>query len=495
VIKYVQIDGRRANIAVANDRFPEYFNIDSIAVLLGRNGTGKTQMLLDIAEVLTSGTGIGDQGHWSGWDSNGNEIGRDAKDPVPNLGVVYFTPLPYRRPVRKNSHLIDASPAGRPTRTTNARSLRSLQLIADRLGVSTELIGELTYRTDIVRRLIVPRLIEEDCRLNDQVLDNDLRVVREDRSVRGAPDVNRQRRRSRFTESIERLVGIPQQPIDGISVALACLEHAAKTPGRRAAAVRSFLEFMNIATFEPETASRDGAPLPYPLETFADLFHRTQYLLSDAIRQGRYRYVNESNAVGTQFPLDMKSGQLSRIATPGAIEFRWINLSSGLLSLVEQFAEIERGMERLARKGIRETLVLIDEGDAYLHMDWQRQYITHLDHFLAGVKQRLDMLHVQALIATHSPIISGDFPSAMVQRLDAGHVPDIKTFGSSLDALVLEAFGTPSIGEYAAKKIVDLRDRFLSGSLRPQDNYLIDEIGDIGLREAVLTENRNRDDN
>lgn len=137
------------------------------------------------------------------------------------------------------------------------------------------------------------------------------------------------------------------------------------------------------------------------------------------------------------------------------------------------------------------VLVLIDEGDSYLHLDWQRQYVEKLDKFLAAAKSRYGFKVVQAIIATHSPIISGDFPTPLVQRLGDEMAQGIKTFGSSLDALVLETFGTPSIGSKAAHQIRRLRKAVLAGELSQADQTLIEEIGDERLKRAVLAEPRN----
>jgi hypothetical protein len=66
IIDYVEIDGQRTNIGAGSTSFPGYFDIDSMGLLLGKNGAGKTRLLLNIAEVLTRGAPYKDQGHWTG---------------------------------------------------------------------------------------------------------------------------------------------------------------------------------------------------------------------------------------------------------------------------------------------------------------------------------------------------------------------------------------------------------------------------------------------
>jgi hypothetical protein len=85
IIDYVEIDGQRANIGAGLTNFPSYFDIDSMGLLLGRNGAGKTRLLLNVAEVLTRGAPYSGQGHWTGRTSRrGKAIYSDAKDPPPD---------------------------------------------------------------------------------------------------------------------------------------------------------------------------------------------------------------------------------------------------------------------------------------------------------------------------------------------------------------------------------------------------------------------------
>lgn len=73
--------------------------------------------------------------------------------------------------------------------------------------------------------------------------------------------------------------------------------------------------------------------------------------------------------------------------TPITIE--WSMLSSGLQALVDQFAHIGDSIATASQQGRNSVLLMIDEGDAYLHLDWQRKYLTLLNRYLGGLKKKV----------------------------------------------------------------------------------------------------------
>ncbi|WP_338680957.1 hypothetical protein OPV09_07060 [Janthinobacterium sp. TB1-E2] len=481
MIEYVHIDGHRAKLA--NQKFPRYFSVDSIAVLIGANGSGKTRLLINVAEALTAGTQIGGQGHWRGWDQHGQPTGDDTRNPPPGQGVVYYTPLPYRRAISPHRHFFDASGFG--GHLSRSRSYRQYRFVTERLEVEARLMARMSYRNDVFQRLIVPRMLEPDCQLIDPVMDaRRLELVKGQTLSLG--DISYTADLGSFANSIESwilhlLENSEHEPV----VLLATLEHSAKTLKQRPHAIRAFLEFIGIATFNP-IRDQDSSQAFQKLEGFRKLVSTTASFYRASLSKG-LNPIASREQIGYEMELDYEGAPRRLGSSVGAFEIGWENLSSGLLSLVEQFTRLELGLERLRKRGLTSVLVLIDEGDAYLHMDWQRQYVLHLNAFLERIKRDLRYDSLQVLLATHSPIISGDFPSPMVQLLGQDRHHEFKTFGSSLDALVLDTFGTASIGEFAARKIKELRKNFVEGKLEPSDYALIDEIGDEGLRRAILS--------
>jgi predicted ATP-binding protein involved in virulence len=159
-----------------------------------------------------------------------------------------------------------------------------------------------------------------------------------------------------------------------------------------------------------------------------------------------------------------------------------------LLALAEQFSCLQRGIDRLAARNLKSLVLLIDEGDAFLHLNWQRQYLSLLNEFLSPFKKRHALHSLQVLIASHSPLLAGDVPGCMVQRL-GDLIPDVsrlKTFGAPLDDIVFDCFQSNSIGAFAGEIIQSIANRAREGKLTELDRRLIDEVGDPAIRRAIL---------
>lgn len=489
MLDYVVIDGQRASIGENARLFPGYFEIDSMSLMLGKNGAGKTRLLQMLAEVLTVGAPLGDQGHWQVHERcnlkvEGVSIHGDTKTPPPGLGVVYFTPLPYQRAMASHKRFVNASRL-QPSQIKGSM-LRNFANVAQSLGVSTELTASLSYNPSIFERLILPTLLE----VPGHILDPDLNKEMKRYAVARAngPSSEMVQMAQPFALKLrgwmESELDYRQGELYRIA-AFATLENFTTELKDRLRATTSILSTLGLVRFE------DSELEAHFDQHTAKRFKNSLFSALSIASNSDLQPIQHSNIrVGIQFIVDRVERLQDVEDSRSAFQLSWANLSSGLLSLVDQFARLEVALARLSKRSVNSVLVLIDEGDAYLHLDWQRQYVEKLDQFLAAVKIRYGFKAIQAIIATHSPIISGDFPSPLIQRLGDEMTQGVKTFGSSLDALVLDTFGTPSIGSKAAHQVQRLRKTVLTNSLTVTDRILIDEIGDERLKKAVLARPR-----
>lgn len=118
------------------------------------------------------------------------------------------------------------------------------------------------------------------------------------------------------------------------------------------------------------------------------------------------------------------------------------------------------------------VILFIDEADLTFHPEWQRQLIAILTTFLPKVFQdpyyvgtQSGCKKIQIIMATHSPIILGDFPSTSVIYLrrnsDLVMVNDngsFQTFGQNIYTILKDGFylKNGAIGEFARHKIDDV---------------------------------------
>lgn len=89
-----------------------------------------------------------------------------------------------------------------------------------------------------------------------------------------------------------------------------------------------------------------------------------------------------------------------------------------------RFIGIDKELQKLAYKmqqSVKKApipdiglLILIDEPDLHLHLDWQRQYIAKLIDTFSTVPENIKM---HFIIATHSPFIISDLPKENIIRM------------------------------------------------------------------------------
>jgi len=482
MIDYLRFDNQTINVGSGAHKFPNYFDIDSMSLLVGKNGSGKTHLLLTLAEILTAGAPAGDQGHWQITDYFGRETSWDATFPPEDLGVIYYTPLPYRRVIEPHSHFINASAiSGKQLRTG---MLEQYTRIAHSLGEKTKLMASLSYRRDFFERVIAPQLLRLSGSLNHERLEMQRQYLSA-RQHSGHSNIKTPEMRQ-FTTGIEDwFIDILRQHGGEayVNCALATLEKILRPIRHRHSVILSFLLLYQLFDWDRTSTDPIQREIDDVSARFIKLLTASRDLLS---HHPRYSQIDTGIRRGVEFVIEDSQHLMGITNSKSSFELSWTNLSSGLMSLMEQFARIDIALDRLKAKKMQSVLILIDEGDTYLHMDWQRQFVGRLNAFLAKAKKRCQFDCVQVVLATHSPIISGDFPSSMVQRLGDNLPLDVKTFGNSMDALVLETFDTPSIGSYAACKVQALHKSVMAGKLSTEEKNLIDEIGDVGLRRAVL---------
>lgn len=90
----------------------------------------------------------------------------------------------------------------------------------------------------------------------------------------------------------------------------------------------------------------------------------------------------------------------------------WSGVSSGQKAYLNLFSSIWNGVDSyrntLNRK--RSTLICIDEGDLYLHPEWQLEFVERLIKCLPELSEG----KVQIVFTTHSPILISDLPHQCV---------------------------------------------------------------------------------
>lgn len=115
------------------------------------------------------------------------------------------------------------------------------------------------------------------------------------------------------------------------------------------------------------------------------------------------------------------------------------------------------------------ALFLLDEPETHLNPDWRASYVSTLRAALEADAATKNVMR-EVLLTSHSPFIISDCQqeNVLVFEKKNGKVewrdPGFNTFGASANAITIKVFEQiDSIGDYAALKLNELRDRLAAG--------------------------------
>lgn len=207
-----------------------------------------------------------------------------------------------------------------------------------------------------------------------------------------------------------------------------------------------------------------------------------------------------SSSILIDFSADFKSlieGKQNVFNNPTLISHDWSRLSSGMRAYLNLFSQLYSVSEKV--KGTSKSLLIcIDEGDLYLHPEWQKNFLNDLIWFVSSV---FESTKVQMILTSHSPFLISDLPKENVILLDDNSNPsrqlnEESSFGANIHQLYTKQFflTNGSIGEFAKKKITVLLKEIKEMSEENIELYQkkIDMIGEPVLRFRLEDELKKR---
>ena len=141
--------------------------------------------------------------------------------------------------------------------------------------------------------------------------------------------------------------------------------------------------------------------------------------------------------------------------------FKWRNISSGEYILLDTYSKLYSLKDKIKQKNI---LLIIDEGELYLHPEWQRQYINILVEYIPKIYKGKS---VQIIFASNSPFLASDMPKNNIIALKkddngiylADNISSRETFGANISKLLGESFFMKNtMGDFARHKIESVID-------------------------------------
>lgn len=145
------------------------------------------------------------------------------------------------------------------------------------------------------------------------------------------------------------------------------------------------------------------------------------------------------------------------------IKYSWPRLSAGEEAFLNQLSELYDAIKSIYKENV---IVSIDEGELYMHAEWQRNYVNTLYRFFKYFSNtELDGKNIQFIVTSHSPFIASDIPKynlIFLKKDDLGNCKVISplerhaTFGGNLFDLFSNSFFIEEfISNFAYEKIDD----------------------------------------
>lgn len=153
--------------------------------------------------------------------------------------------------------------------------------------------------------------------------------------------------------------------------------------------------------------------------------------------------------------------------------FSWRNISSGEYALLDTYSKFYS----LKNKELKENIfIIIDEGELYLHPEWQRQYISILIEYLPRIYKNKN---IQIVFASNSPFLISDIPRTNIIALKTDN-NKIKLSDSSLTKQTFGANISKLLGDTF----------FMKNTMGTFSRYKIDNVLDILKKEDVELDKR-----
>jgi len=501
-------------ISLYNRHSREIYNLDSINLIIGDNGRGKTTLIKSIIRDLTT-SGSPDE-----------YIAEGTSEP---MGIIYYSAAPFHKPmkpvIRQNVAFLDAS-AHQQEKQNFMDAAEEYLATAKLLGLGRNLrsvqtfdLSELCFELARLMMIGLVRPLPED--IVSMRLRNAYGYYKKANIGYGRT----QRKILSFDDNVlsvtTRNGASGGHYVDDIAELHAKLESYAKE------VIEAKEEISNIFLEESGQLSEnrliewvatsvvlakpsgmlDRKQIAYhmyrgqfPNQEHSPSFERRWNLHREKV-EDFVRFIHETQSGSLKY----KKGQIElAVNTPkmmradvdpvvietahklGLLNIGFDTMSSGQAAIMHQMISISQAIENLKKIGKRSILLFIDEGDLLLHLSWQREYIALIDKRLNNFKKGRDRLDsLQVVIATHSPMLASDVLRDSITRLDEG--TRLPSFGAPIQQIINYSFGTPSIGAIAQKVIESLKNK---ESLTDEDISIAMQIDDDFIREYMLKKAR-----
>lgn len=472
------------------------YDVDSLSLLIGENGSGKTHALCEIIRKFTS--------YEEKYYSDSCRV-YDIDDieqmdyELREWGVVYFTSLPFRPNISaKTPNFINASP--RLNNNNSAFNILEYKNILDDFGMSPRFRVHKKINLSRVFLATMDLLSPSAFKISNVFLKNmslikrlreDIETLKNDKLNANVKNSIRIKQRDIYnilSTSEEQFFSFLSKKFsdDLVFSVFAVLEHEVTKKDYSKDNIVNLLEhFFKISNSSHTYSTENNQDIIDDALHLIDFFRQR----NEPSKLSKFKDSNGNYYMDFLASVDSydEKSIIDGFMLSHLLSLEFTNVSSGELALLNQVIRISESIKKLKNRknGTDSILLLIDEGDAFLHLQWQQKYIATLNKFLGKLKVDLKLNKLQVVLATHSPLLTTDVPVDFICRLDKGIDGHSSGFAAPLYALLSDSFNTNSIGEFAATHITEIFKRASSKKVTKQDLALIKKIDNSIIRTEL----------
>lgn len=502
MISKIEVDDRVISLNLAFEGTPNIFDIDSISLIIGVNGSGKTSIFRKIIRKFLPSSERGPH-HCDIYLENGKNL--SFAEMRSKWGLIYYAPIQSGRRPHTTRNFIDVSPKW--GESLSAFDLRAHADILAEFDISPQVyaVSKVNVR-DLCKSLVDVLLVrpypnEEDIpialvdifpELFDflderrpgkaiMALESSMSIESEEAEEQRQRELDRQRKRVIEISAASLFSRLEMQATNEKKLfsLLAVINYLLRDIRKNEKVIR-FIVFDTIGLSDRWFL---GDPPPRTEECFNDI---TSLELFMQQRSANIKFGSQAYSEIALGPFEdssiLKPSRLDRFFDVG-----FQNMSSGQFAVIAQLALLSEAVSSYSKKGLKKILLLIDEGDAFLHLEWQRKYIDQLNRMLSSLKKREGISSLQLIIATHSPLLATDIPKQFVCRMESfGECDAPSAFAAPLHTLLTQSFGAKTIGEFASAKIKSAVESVKSGYDSELDRFVIESIDNPIIKAEAI---------
>lgn len=492
-------------IKMKSENHNNIYDIDSLNLLIGKNGSGKTKALCEIVSHFCIQNDDFYNHNCRFYDENDIQINGNQ---LSDLGLIYFTSLPFKPKFSAHSKkFIDASSKINGY-SANFNFLKHKKILSS-FNINPKIVAKSNFSKMNVCRLLIQICIDDS---NDDFLENDFQINTSKikdlqlRLEKSTIDLNSKNVTTKNKSIIVSHVKLLQSEIKNrtdhlcyylFEEILRCNDEISTFAAFAVAEKMISKKESNEEILQALHNSLILPNIPFKRRINASTNTVTDEIkfLSQSIHklrgsQGFDDFYDQYNDSPDRFIFELEIDpyldelfQEQRFLK-SYFSFQFKNISSGEMALLSQIVLLSEAVSFL-KKRCKSVLILIDEGDAFLHLEWQRVYVSTLNRIMGQLKNDLSLESLQIILASHSPLLATDFPRDFICRLDENNASTPLGFAAPLYALLSDSFGTNTIGEFSAMKINNIIEKIKNRSLDENDMSLISYIDNPLIKSEI----------